>query len=123
MKWFLLIVLSLVSLISILILILTLKYIDPFTANKWILISLIISFVLLISSVLALIFYFIKKIHYRWEVLVNHIISSLRQWFFIAIFFVWLAIFERIGVPIYLSWFLLFILIFFLELFIQNIYW
>jgi hypothetical protein len=69
-----------------------------------------------------LIFYFIKKIHYRGEVLVNHISSSFRQWFFISIFLIWLAIFYRIGVPIYFTWFLLLVLLLFLELFIQNIY-
>lgn len=122
MKSFLLIILLLVFIVSMLILILTLKYIDPFTTNKWIIISLIASFILSISSLLSLIFYFIKKVHYRGEVLVNHISSSFRQGFLIAVFFVCLGIFERIEVPIYFAWFLLFILILFLELFIQNIY-
>ncbi len=122
MKNILLIILILLFIVSSLILILTLKYINPFTANMGIIISMIISFILSISSVLSLIFYFIKKIHYRWEVLINHIISSFRQAFLISLFFVWLIIFYKIGVPIYFSWFLLFILLLFFELFIQNIY-
>lgn len=122
MKNILLIILILLFIVSSLILILTLKYINPFTANMGIIISMIISFILSISSILSLIFYFIKKIHYRWEVLINHIISSFRQAFLISLFFVWLIIFYKIGVPIYFSWFLLFILLLFFELFIQNIY-
>ncbi len=123
MKNFLLILLWLVFIISMLILILIIKYIDPFNSNLGIIIFFISSFILSISSIIALIFYFIKKIHYRWEVLVNHIVSSFRQGFFISLFFVWLWLFQRIGVPFFFSGLLLFILILFLEFFIQNIFW
>lgn len=122
MKKFLLLILFLVFVISWLILFLELKYIDPTNSNNLIIISFLLSFFLSISTFFTLVLYFIKKIHYRWQVLINHISSSFRQWSFISLFIMWLLYFEKIWVPLYFSWILLSILLVFLELFIQNIY-
>jgi len=122
MKKFLILILLLVFIISSIILFLILKYIDPFNSNNIIIFSFILSFFLFVSTFFTLLLYFIKKVHYRWQVLLNHISSSFRQGSFIAMFLMWLAYFENIWVPIYFSSFLLLILLVFLELFIQNIY-
>lgn len=122
MKNLLLLIIFSVFIVSLLIIILILNYIDPFNSNNIIIISFLLSLFLSISTFFTLLLYFIKKIHYRWQVVLNHINSSFRQSSFISIFFILLWVFERIGVPIYFSSFLLFILFIFLELFIQNIY-
>ncbi len=121
-KGLLLIFLFLVFIVSTIMITLILKYIDPYTANGIVLFSLFSSFILGITTFLALIFYFIKKVHYRWEVLTTHLTSSFRQGLFIAIFFVWLWIFERIGVPLVFTAVLFSTLLIFLELFIQSIF-
>ena len=123
MKNFLLLILVILFILTGLILFLELKYIDPFISNKIIIWSFLLSLFFFISSFFTLLLYFFKKIHYRWQVLINHIISSFRQASFISLFFMILGYFIRIGIPIYFSAFLLFILFLFLELFIQNIYW
>jgi len=122
MKNFLILILLLVFIISTIIIFLILNYIDPFNSNNIILFSFIFSFFLFVSTFFTLILYFIKKIHYRWQVLLHHISSSFRQGALISLFFIWLAYFENIWVPIYFSSFLFFVLLVFLELFIQNIY-
>ncbi len=122
MKNFLLLILLLVFIISWIIIFLTLNYIDPFSSNNIIIFSFLFSLFLFISTFFTLLLFFIKKIHYRWQVVLGHINSSFRQSSFIAIFFIWLGFFENIWVPIYFSSFLLIILIIFVELFIQNIY-
>jgi len=121
MKNILIIILFLVFLISSVIIILILNYIDPFTANNIIIYSFLFSIFLSISTFFTLIIYFIKKVHYRGQVVINHISSSFRQSWFIAMFFIGLWFFEKIWVPIYFSAFLLFILLLSIELFIQNI--
>jgi len=122
MKNFLIILLILVFIISWLIIILILNYIDPFSSNNIIIFSFLISFFLFISTFFTLILYFIKKVHYRWQVVLNHISSSFRQSSFIAFFIIGIGLFERMWIPLYFSAILLFILLLFLELFIQNIY-
>jgi len=122
MKNFLILILLLVFIISSIIIFLILNYIDPFNSNNLILFSFVFSSFLFVSTFFTLILYFIKKIHYRWQVLLYHIRSSFRQASFIAWFIMWLIYFENIWVPIYFSSFLLCILLVFLELFIQNIY-
>ena len=121
-KGLLLIFLFLVFIISTIMIILILKYIDPFTANAVVFFAFFASFLLGITTFLALIFYFIKKVHYRWEVLTTHLSSSFRQWLFMAIFFIWLGVFERLGVPLLFTALLFSTLLLFLELFIQSLF-
>ena len=121
-KGLLLIFLFLVFIISTIMIILILKYIDPYTANGIVLFSLFLSFLLAITTFLALIFYFVKKIHYRGEVLTTHLSSSFRQGLFVAIFFIGLGVFERLGVPMVFTAILFSALLIFLELFIQNVF-
>ena len=122
MKNFLIILILLVFIISWLMIFLILNYIDPFISNKIILFSFFVSVYFFISTFFTLILYFIKRIHYRWQVLLNHISSSFRQSSFIAIFIIGLWFFINMWTPIYFSSFLLFVLLIFLELFIQNIF-
>lgn len=122
MKTFLILIILSVFIISLLLLILIISYINPFTSNNIIIYSFLLSLFLFISTFFTLILFFIKKIHYRWQVVINHISSSFRQASLIAVFFILLGFFEKIGVPIYFSSLLLFILLLFFELFIQNIY-
>ncbi len=121
-KGLLLIFLFLVFIVSAIMMILILKYIDPYTANWIVIFAFFASFILGITTFLALVFYFIKKVHYRGEVLTTHLSSSFRQGLFIAIFFVWFGIFERIWVPLLFTALLFSALLIFLELFIQSIF-
>ena len=98
-----------------------LNYLNPFE-YKIISIALIIfTFILSVSSFFCVFLYFFKKIYYRWEVFLLHVLSSFRQWFFISLFLVWLVVFRIIWVNLYWTWFLLFILLLFLELLMQNL--
>lgn len=121
-KGLLLIFLFLVFIISTIMIVLILKYIDPYTANSVVLFSLFFSILLWITTLLALVFYFIKKVHYRWEVLTTHLSSSFRQGLFVAIFIIGLWVFERLGVPLLFTAFLFSALLIFLELFIQSVF-
>jgi hypothetical protein len=121
MKNFVLLILLLVFITSSFTILLIAKYIDPFSVSTGIILSFLLSIILSISTFFSLIFYSIKKIHYRWQVLLSHISSSFRQWFFIATFVIWVWLFIRMWVPIYFSWLLFFILLISIESFIQNI--
>ena len=108
-------------LFSLTTLILIFNYLDPYQYRILALSSMILTFILTVSSFFTLLLYFIKKIYYRWRVYLYHVLSSFRQWFFISIFTILLIVFTWLGLPI-LLWGLLLILIFgFLELFIQNL--
>ncbi len=111
-----------VCVFSAIIIFLILSYIDPFVSNKLVVFSLLISIFLLIATFFTLAFYLFKKIHFRGQVYMIHISSSFRQGVFIASFVIIVWVFKRLGVPLLLSSGLLFISIFFLELFINNVF-
>jgi len=75
---------------------------------------------LLLSSFFTLLIYFFKKIYYRWEIYISNLNSSLRQWIFWAIFIIWNISFYSTWVFSYKTWFLLFIILFFIELIFQS---
>ena len=121
-KNFLLLIIFLIFGISLITFILILRYINPYEVNNLILIFFWFSFILTISTFFTFIFYIIKKIHYRWEVLIRHIWTSFRQWLIIAIYFVLIFFFYKIKIPIITSSIILLFILLFIELFIQNMY-
>jgi hypothetical protein len=63
-----------------------LNYLDPYKNIFIALGALSFSFILSLSSILSLFIYFFKKIYYRGEVYIFHILSSFRQAFMVSIF-------------------------------------
>lgn len=120
-KRFLLFIIFIIFLFSLVTFVLLLNYLDPYEYKLLSIILMMFTFILGVSSLLTVIIYFLKKIYYRGRVYIYHVLSSFRQWFFIALFIVAMMIFNIIWVPIILTWFLLIIIFMFLELFIQNL--
>jgi len=98
-----------------------LNYMDPFVTPKIAVSFLVITFFASVSSFLSLIIYFIKKIHYRWEVYLYHIKTSFRQAVLFTLFVLSSIVFYIFNAPMFLTITLLFILFLFLELFIGSI--
>ncbi len=107
-------ILSITSCISLL------RYFDPY-AHVWLAIGLlVVCFLLAVTSVLGVMIYFFKKIYYRGEVGIYHILTSLRQSFFVALFSAGIVSLIAIDIPMLLPVLLLASSILFLELFIRN---
>lgn len=119
-KRFLLFLIFIIFLISLTTLVLILKYLDPYEYKILALSSIIFSYFLAFSSFLTIFLYFIKKIFYRWNVYVFHVLTSFRQWFLISLFFLSLLYFNYLGASLIATWLLTFFILFFLELFIKN---
>jgi len=120
-KRFLLFIIFIIFVLSLITFILILNYLDPYEYKVTAILSIIFTFILWISTFLTLFFYFIKKVYFRGRVYTYHVLSSFRQWFFIALYFFALILFNIIWTSLFLTWFLLLILFSFLELFIQNL--
>ena len=120
-KRFLLIIILFICILSFITFFLILNYLDPYEYRIIGVIFIIFTFILWLSSLLTMIFYFFKKVYFRWKVYLSNVLSSFRQGFFVSIFLFWLIIFKIMWAWILVTWFLFFILILFLELFIQNI--
>ncbi len=120
-KRFLLFIIFIIFIFSSVTFILILNYLDPYEYKVMGLSSIIFTFILWISTFFTMVLYFLKKIHYRWRVYLYHVLTSFRQWFFISIFILALIFFNILGASIILTWFVLFIILSFLELFIQNL--
>ena len=120
-KRFLLLIIFIIFVLSISTFLLILNYLDPYEYRITALISATITFVLWISTFCTLFFYFLKKIYYRWRVYLYHVLTSFRQWFFISIFILTLIFFNIVWASLMLTWFLMMIILSFLELFIQNL--
>lgn len=119
-KKFLLFIIIIVFLISILSLILILNFVDPY--SSWIIgiFSVIVSFVLGLTTFLTLFFYLFKKVYYRWDVFLYHVYTSFRQWFLISLFILLNIIFYFFSIFTVINIFVIFALVVFLELFIRN---
>lgn len=100
--------------------ILVLNYVDPFDFQTIWLFSLLFSYVLTVSCFFTIVFYFLKKIYYRWNVFIYHVLSSFRQWFLVAIFSSSLIYFYNQDLSLLLTWSILFVILFLLEIFVQN---
>lgn len=119
-KRFLLFIIFVIFLVSLVTLFLILNYVDVYEFTKIWLSSIIFSYTLTISCFFTLLLYFLKKIYYRWNVYIYHVLSSFRQWFLVAIFTQSLIYFYNIWAPLIVSWLLLFIILFLLEIYVEN---
>lgn len=119
-KRFLLFIIFIIFLVSLTTLILILNYVDPYEFTWLWISSLLFSYVLTVSSIFTIIFYFFKKIYYRWDVYIYHVLSSFRQWFLVATFTSSLIYFYNQGISLLLAWSILFIILILLEIFVEN---
>lgn len=119
-KRFLLFLIFLIFIICTTTFVVILNYLDPFEYTKLALGSLVFSYLFWLSSLLCLILYIIKKIYFRWNITIYHVLVSFRQSFFISVFFLILIFFNYYWASIIFTAFLSFIVLFFLELFIKN---
>jgi hypothetical protein len=101
--------------------VLILNYLDPYEYKLTAIISIIFTFILWISTFFTIILYFFKKVYYRGRVYLYHVLSSFRQWFFIALFGLSVIFFNILWASLILTWLLMLIILMFLELFIQNL--
>lgn len=100
---------------------LVLGYLDPYDHTLIAMLVLTISFILSISSLSSLCIYFFKKIYYRGDVYLFHVINSFRQWFLISLFLLWVITFKIIWAPFIITIIALAMLLSFLEVFIQDL--
>ena len=100
---------------------LVLNYLDPYEHTIIALWVLAVSLILSISSLSSLCIYFFKKIYYRGDVYLFHVINSFRQGFFISLFLLWVVTFEIIWAPLIITIIALAMLLSFLEVFIQDL--
>lgn len=119
-KRFLLFLIFLIFVICSATFVVILNYLDPFEYTKIALWSLVFSYLFWLSSLLCLILYIIKKIYFRWNITIYHVLVSFRQAFFISVFFLILLFFNYYWASLIFTSFLTFIVLFFLELFIKN---
>lgn len=110
-----------ILLISSLTVFLILFFLDPYRNETISFISILISVSLFLTSFFSIIIYFLKKIYYRWDVAIYHIFNSLRQWFLISCFFIGLIILYIIWVFNITSILLLFSILVFSELLLDNL--
>lgn len=120
-KRFLLLIIFIIFLFSLVTFILILNYLDPYQYKVTATVSIIFAFVLWVSTFFTILLYFIKKIYYRWRVYLYHVLTSFRQWFLISLFALGVLFFNIMWASVILTWFLLFVILIFLELFIQNL--
>lgn len=120
-KRFLLLIIFIIFIFSLATFILVLNYLDPYEYKLIAIVSIIFTFALWVSTFLTIILYFFKKIYYRGRVYVFHVLTSFRQWFLVAFFFLAMVFFSILWASLILTWFLLFVILMFLELFIQNL--
>lgn len=120
-KRFLLFIIFIMFVLSLVTFVLILNYLDPYEYKITALISIIFTFILWISTFVTLFLYFFKKIYFRGRVYIYHVLSSFRQSFFISIFALVLIFFNILWASLLLTWWLLLLILTFLELFIQNL--
>lgn len=119
-KRFLLFLIFVIFLLSFTTFFLILNYLDPYEYRVLSVSFIIISFILSCTSFFTIFLYFIKKIYFRWNVYIYHVLSSFRQSFFISLFFISLIYFNYLQAPVLVTGLFSFLLLFFLELFIKN---
>ena len=120
-KKFLLFIIIIVFLISILSLILILNFVDPYSSKIIGIFSIIISFVLSITTFLTLFFYLFKKVYYRGDVFLYHVYTSFRQSFFISLFLLLNIVFYFFSILNIVNFLVIFFMFLFLEMFIKNL--
>lgn len=118
-KLFLLIILS-IFLLSSTTLFFIFHYLDPYRNEFVSVVTLGVSVLLCITSFVSILLYIFKKVHYRGEVFLSHIFSSLRQAFLVAIFFLGAVLFKIIGVFSFATLWLFILILIFIEMMFQN---
>lgn len=118
-KFFLLIIL-IILLISTLTLFFIFNYLDPYRNELLSIIILTTTITLFITSLSSLALYIFKKVYYRGEVFLSHIFSSLRQWFLISFFVIWVVLFKIVWVLSVATVLLFLLILFFMEMMFQN---
>ncbi len=119
-KRFILFLIFIIFCLSLTTFILILNYLDPYDYTYMAITFIITSFIFSLTSFFTIFLYFIKKIYFRGNVYIFHVLSSFRQSFFISLFFLSLIFFYNIGAPIIVTGFFTFLILFFVELFIKN---
>jgi len=119
-KNFLIGILFIIFGISVITLLLILNYLDPYENRIISLISILIAFLFSWVSFFTLCLYFFKRIYFRGEVYMNHLMISFRQWIFASLFIVWIVLFYSIGAPVFISGLLLSVILVLVELFMKN---
>jgi len=120
-KRLLLIIIFAVMVITSITTVLIMNYLDPYINTFMSVLFLLFSFILSVSCFFTILLYLIKKIHYRWDVYIYHVLISFRQWFFISLFFVWLILFHKLWASLFITWWLLLAMFVFFDLFLKNI--
>jgi len=120
-KSFLLLILFLIFMFSSITFYMILNYLDPYDNKILAVIFVTFTFMSSISTFLALLLFFIKKIHYRGRVELYHIKTSFRQGFLVSLLLLWVIVFWILNAPVLILTVLLFIILILLELFIQNL--
>lgn len=120
-KNFLLLVLFAIFVISFITFLMIFNYLDPYENRIIAIISMAIAFFFSTTSISTLVLYAFKKIYFRWQVFIHHLMTSFRQGVMIAFFALGLWIFTSIGAPVFMSGFLLSVILICIELFIKNI--
>lgn len=98
-----------------------LLYFDPYDYKILAIILLLLSFFGSAWWILTLILYFIKKIYFRWDIWMFHILSSLRQAVLTCVMIWGIVYIISLWIPAMLPIILLMTLLMFFELFIQNL--
>jgi hypothetical protein len=119
-KKFLLFIIIIVFFISVASLILILNFVDPYSSKIIGNFSIIVSFVLSVTTFLTLFFYLFKKVYYRGDVFLYHVYTSFRQSFFISLFLLFNIVFYFFSILNFLNFIVMFFMFLFLELFIKN---
>jgi len=120
-KKFLLFILFAIFVISFITFLMILNYLDPYENRIIAIISMMISGVFSITSISTILLYAFKKIYFRGQVFIHHVMTSFRQGLMIGIFFLGIWVFSSIWAPLIASGFLLFIILICIELFIKNL--
>lgn len=101
---------------------LTLFYVDPYIHTVLGVPVFIFSFGASLCTFLTLLIYFLKRIYFRGEIYIHHILTSFRQSFLITIFVIGCWFFISLNILNFSTFFLFAVLLFFIELFVKNIY-
>lgn len=122
-KGLLLLIIFFIFIISSISFILILNYLDPFEYMILSISLLIFTFIFWLSSFLTLIFYFFKKVYFRWNVYISNILSSFRQWFLFCLYIILIFLFNYFWIWFLSLSILLFIFFILIELLIQNLFY
>lgn len=120
-KRFLLFMLLLIAIVSSLSSVSILIYFDPYV-NMWLGIGLLfVSLYLSITSFIAIVLYFCKKIYFRWAVYVYNVVSSVRQASFIWAYILGITACSFLNIPLLIPAIFMCCMFTCLELFIRSI--